>query len=86
MISLKFLIDSMCANFTVESICDLIKGQLTRGSCTISDIALEIIQKDPTLDILSAVTLARAAVEALVERGTVALQGDTVYPGGRFSG
>jgi len=97
----------MCANFTVDSLCDLVRrrivlgsgtfndvalaklaGQaidhlrLTQGSCTISDIAYEIVQRDRSLDIVSAQTLAQAAVEALVESGDVAIQGADVYSAG----
>ena len=107
MASLKFLIDTMCANFTVDSLCGLVKARLiqgsntindiaqaklagraidhlrlTRGSCSISDITDEIMQRDRTLDIMSAETLAQAAVEALVESGDVAMQGADIYRAG----
>jgi len=103
--SVKFLIDTMCANFTVESLCDLVKGQLsdcscaisdiahaklagraidhlrmTQRACTISDIAREIAQRDRSLDIGSAQTLAQAAVEALVELGDVEIDSAEAYP------
>jgi len=102
--SLKFLIDTMCANFTVDSLCGLVKARLIQGSNTINDIAQaklagraidhlrltrgscsithEIMQRDRTLDIMSAETLAQAAVEALVESGDVAMQGADIYRAG----
>ncbi|MBI4302164.1 MAG: hypothetical protein HY664_06130 [Chloroflexi bacterium] len=80
MLSIKFLIDSMCANFTVESLCDLVKVRLAQGSCLISDIARDIVQKDRSLDIMSAKTLADAAVEALAQRGDATIRGPHIYP------
>ena len=80
--SLKFHIDNMCANFTVDSVHNLVKARLAQGSCTMSDIASEIAQRDRSLDIASARTLAEAAVGALAQRGDVAVQGEQIYRGG----
>ncbi|MBI3979086.1 MAG: hypothetical protein HY331_12955 [Chloroflexi bacterium] len=83
---LKFLIDDMCAKFSLESMCDLVRTRVTRGACTVEDVAHEIIQRDHSLDIVSARTLAQAAVETLAESGDVAIQGAHVSPAGRVSG
>ena len=75
MASLQFRIDSICANFTVDSLNELVKTQLTEGPSTISDIARAIMEKDRSLDSKSAETLAEAAVESLSQGGDVGIQG-----------
>ncbi len=69
MLLLQFLIDDMCANFTVEAMSELVKKRLAQGPCTFDELALEIADKDLTLDIKSAQILARAAVESLDKKG-----------------
>ncbi|MBI4200021.1 MAG: hypothetical protein HY535_06080 [Chloroflexi bacterium] len=81
MTSLQFLVDSMCANFTVESIYALVKTLLAERPCTIGDIAQEIAAKDRSLDIKSAQAIAEAAVEAMSQRGALEVQGPYIYPG-----
>ena len=71
---LQFLIDDMCANFTVEVMSKLVKRRLTLGPCTISDLAGEVANTDRTLDIKSAQILAQAAVESLAESGDIVIQ------------
>jgi len=83
--SLQFFIDNICANFTVESLSDLVKSTLAAGPDTISveayrrlaksDLARAVADGDRTLDIKSAQTLAEAAVESLVVSGDLAVQG-----------
>lgn len=86
MASLKFLVDSMCANFTVESMHELVKTLLAERPCTISDIAHGIAERDRSLDIKSAQRLAEAAVEELAQRGDIAVQGARIYPAGAVLG
>ncbi len=81
--SLKYLIDNICANFTVESMSSLVKTQLGQGPCTIGDIAREIERRDRSLDIKSAQKLAEAAVEGLAQSGDVSVEGAYVRPAGR---
>ena len=78
MASLQFSIDNICANFTVESISDLVKSTLAAGPGTISDIARAVADGDRSLDIKSAQTLAEAAVEALVVSGDLAVHGSYI--------
>ncbi len=82
---LQFLIDTMCANFNRESMRNLVKARLDQGACTIDDIAQEIMQRDRTLDIVSAQRLAEAAVEALTESGEVTIRGAYVHPASRVA-
>lgn len=71
---LQFLIDDMCANFTVEVISELVKTRLTQGPGTIGDLAREVAGTDRTLDIKSAQILAQAAVESLAKKGDVVIR------------
>lgn len=78
MASLGFLIDNLCANFTVASMNDLVKTQLAQGPSTINDIARTISGKDGSLDTGSAQKLAEAAVEALAQSGEVTIQDGSI--------
>ena len=76
--TLGFLIDTMCANFTDESMLALVKSLLAERPGTVNDIARGIADRDHTLDPKSADTLAEAAVKALVQSGDVAMQGPSL--------
>lgn len=80
MASLQYIIDSICANFTVESMYDVVKLRLSLGPCTVGEIALEVRCEDRTLDFGSSKMLAEAALEALELRGDVMIEGDYVFP------
>ncbi len=75
---LRFLIDDMCAKFSLESMCALVKSRLAQGAGTVEEIAQAIMSSDPTLDIVSARVLGQAAVEALAETGDVAMRDERV--------
>ena len=80
--TLQFLIDNICADFTVGSLLDLIMTCLVNEPSTISDITRVIIQKDPSLDVRCAEGLAEGAVQALSESGDVEVRGSWVYATG----
>lgn len=82
MASLKFLVDSMCANFTVESMHALVKTVLAERPCAIGDIARRVAESDRSLDIKSAQRLAEAAVEDLAQTGAIAIRGAHLYQAG----
>ena len=65
--TLQFLIDNICADFTVDSLLGLVSTCLTEGPSTITEITHAIIQKDRSLDIKCAEGLAEGAVQALSE-------------------
>ncbi len=69
--TLQFIIDNICADFTVDSLVGLVKTCLANGPSTISDITRAIIQKDDSLDVRCAEGLAEGAVQALSESGDV---------------
>jgi hypothetical protein len=80
MTSLKFLLDSMCANFTEACMHDLVRIMVDENVCSVDDIASRIAAKDPSLDIKSAQTLAEGAIEALAQTGQVAIRDGFVCP------
>ncbi len=65
MTSLQFSIDNICADFTVDSLSNLVKAQLNAGRSALGEVAQAIMEADRSLDIKSAENLAKAAVEAL---------------------
>ena len=79
MASLQFIIDSICANFTVNSMYELVKVRLRDGPFTVAEIARDIRCTDRTLDFDSSKKLAEAALEALAQRGDIVLEGDYVH-------
>ena len=80
MASLQFIIDSICANFTVDSMYELVKVRLRQGPFMVGEIARDIRCKDRTLDFDSSKQLAEAALEALAQRGDITIEGNYVYP------
>lgn len=76
--SLQFRIDSLCANFTADTLRALVKGRLAAGNWTLDDIAASITGRDRSLDHKSARLLAEAAVEALVGTGDAVVREDLV--------
>lgn len=82
MASLQFIIDSICANFTLESMYELVKVRLSQGPFMVGEIAREIRCQDRSLDFDSSKKLAEAALEALAQRGDITIEGDYVYSAG----
>ncbi len=80
MASLQYIIDSICANFTVESMYELIKVRLRQGPFTVGEILPLIRCKDRSLDFGSAKMLAEVALEALAQSGDIRIEGDCIYP------
>lgn len=79
MASLQFLIDSICANFTADSMYQLVKARLGQGPFTVAEIARDIRCKDRSLDFESSKQLAEAALEVLAQRGDITMQGGYIY-------
>jgi hypothetical protein len=77
--TLQFLIDNICADFTVDSLLGLVRTCLADGPSTISDITHAIIQKDSSLDVKCAEGLAEGAVHVLSESGDVEVRESWVY-------
>lgn len=78
--SLQYVIDSICANFTVRSMYELIELRLGQGSFIVDEILPLIQSKDRSLDSSSAKMLAEAALEALAQRGAIEIEGDCIFP------
>ena len=80
--TLQFLIDNICADFTVDSLLGLVRTCLANGPSTINYITRSIIQKDRSLDVRCAEGLAEGAVQALSESGDVEVRESWVYATG----
>ncbi len=80
--TLQFLIDNICADFTVGSLLGVVRTCLAKGPCTMSDISHAIMQKDRSLDIKCAEGLAEGAVLALSKSGEVEVRDLLVYTTG----
>jgi hypothetical protein len=81
--TLQFLIDNICADFTVDSLLGLVRTCLAKGPSTLSDITHAIIQKDRSLDVKCAEGLAEAAVQALSESGDIEVKESMVHRTGK---
>ncbi|MBI2829532.1 MAG: hypothetical protein HYX81_00055 [Chloroflexi bacterium] len=84
--TLQFLIDNICADFTVNSILELVRKCFATGPCTTADIARAIMQRDHTLDVKCAEGLAAGAVQALSESGDVEVRESLIYETGAARG
>jgi len=83
--TLQFLIDNICADFTVDSLLGVVRTCLANGPCAISDISHAIMQKDRSLDIKCAEGLAEGAVLALSESGDIEVSESRIYSTGSAS-
>jgi hypothetical protein len=77
--TLQFLVDNICADFTVDSLLGVVRACLAKGPCTMSDIGRAVVDKDRSLDIKCAEGLAEGAVLALSESGEVEVRDSLVY-------
>ena len=80
--TLQFLLDNICANFTVDSLLDVVRICLGKAPATISDIASAIMQKDRSLDVKSAEGLAEGAVQTLLQSGDVEVRQSKLHATG----
>lgn len=80
--TVQFLIDNICADFTVDSLLGMVRTCLAAGPSTISDLTRAIMEKDRSLDVRCAEGLAEGAVQFLSEIGVVELRRSLVYATG----
>ena len=80
MASLQYLFDTICANFTEESMFRLLRERINQGQFTVDEILPLLQNKDGSLDTGSARMLAEAALEELARRGEIRKEGDNIYP------
>ena len=83
--TLQFLIDNICADFTVDSLLGLVRTYLAKGPPTINDITRAIMHKDPSLDVRCAEGLAEGAVQVLCEIGDAEKRGSRIHAVGYAS-
>ncbi len=77
--TLQFLVDNICADFTVDSLLGVVRACLAQGPSNMDDISRGIMLKDHSLDIKCAEGLAEGAVLALTESREVEVRGSLVY-------
>ena len=77
---LQFLIDNICADFTVDRLLRTARDCLAEGPCTTADISAAIMRKDPSLDKGCADGLTVGVAHTLVVYGEVKVEGETVSP------
>lgn len=80
--TLQFLIDHVCADFTVDSLLGLARTCLASGPSTINEISRAIIQRDRSLDVRCAEGLAEGVVLTLSDIGEVEVRESLVYKTG----
>jgi hypothetical protein len=80
MASVQYVIDSICASVTVECVYKMIDALQSQGQFTVDEILPMIQSKDRSLDPGSAKMIAKAALDDLVERSVIRIEGDNVYP------
>jgi hypothetical protein len=76
--TLQFLIDHICADFTVNSLLGLARECVAKGQRAESDITKAILERDRTLDVKCAEGLAAGVVHFLAENGEVEVSGNVV--------
>ncbi len=80
--TLQFIIDNICADFTVDSLLGVVRTCLANGPSTIGDITRAILLKDRSLDTSCAEGLAEGVVLAMSESGDVEVRESMVYATG----
>jgi hypothetical protein len=80
MASLQYVIDSICASVTAESVYALIKAWLRQREFAVDEILPIIQSKDRSLDSASARMIAEAALGELAQRGELRIEGDSIFP------
>ncbi len=78
MTSLQYIIDSICSSVTVECVYKMIDGLASQGSFTFNDLLPLIQTKDRSLDLGSAKMIATAALNDLIKKGAVKIDGTNV--------
>jgi hypothetical protein len=77
--SVQYVIDSLCASVTVECVYKMIEALLSQGSFTSAELLPLIQSKDRSLDLGSARTIAKAALEDMAQRGLIRIEGENIY-------
>ncbi len=77
--NVQYVIDSICSSVTVECVYKIIEALVSDGPCTVAEILPLIQSKDRSLDPGSAELIAKAALDDLVQRSIVKIDGDKVY-------
>jgi hypothetical protein len=77
--SVQYVIDSICASVTVDCVYKIIEAMLSQETLTVAEILPLIQSKDRSLDLGSAKLIAQAALDDMVQRGIIKIEGDNIY-------
>ncbi len=77
--TLQYVIDSICSSVTGECVYKIIEGLAEQGPTTLAEIAPLIQSKDASLDVGSAQLIAKAALDEMVKRGTLKIEGESIF-------
>ncbi len=80
--TLQFLIDNICADFTIDSLLGVVRACASNGPTTIGEITGAIIKKDRSLDTRCAEGLAAGAVQYLSWNKEIETDGNGVFATG----
>ena len=80
MATLQYVIDTICASVTAESMYELVKVQASHRPFIIDEVLPLIQSKDRSLDLNSARMIAEAALEDLTQTGDIRIEDDRIYP------
>ena len=80
MVSLQYVIDTMCSSLTAQAVYKIIEARLIEGPFTVSEILPSIQSKDLSLDFRSARIIAEAALGELELDGQLRIEGKNICP------
>jgi hypothetical protein len=80
MVSLQYVIDTLCSSLTAKAVYDIIEARLIQGPFTASDILPLIQSKDRSLDFRSARVIVEAALGELALNGHLMIEGNHIRP------
>lgn len=80
MVSLQYVIDTMCSSLTAKAVYEIIEARLIEGPFTVSEILPTIQSKDLSLDFRSARIIAEAALGELELNGQLRIEGKNICP------
>ncbi len=79
MVSLQYIIDTICSSLTTKFVFEVIEENLKLGPITVGEILPLIKCKDLSLDFSSTKRIVEAALDELIERGCVIKKDDLFF-------
>jgi hypothetical protein len=76
---LQYVIDSLCSSVTAECVYKMVEAYLGQESFKLSELLPLIQSKDRSLDLASAKTIAKAALDDMEYRGMIRIDRDYIF-------